>query len=115
MIRIHLRRENRAPAKPIPELTPGKLAQELIRRLRGPLHRETRREGYDTSNCKEGSPRGKTQAWEEGFVTINSLGILSRYLWKHNIDGYALLKFVKYFKTIGNSVLLQSHQEDLRV
>ncbi|CAL9090819.1 unnamed protein product [Musa textilis] len=39
--------------------------------------------------------------------------ILSRYLWKHNIDGYVLLKFVKYFKTTENFILHQSHQIDL--
>ena len=36
--------------------------------------------------------------------------ILSRYFWKHNIAGYDLLKSVKYFGTIRNFVLHQSHR-----
>jgi len=36
--------------------------------------------------------------------------ISSRYWRRLNTDGYALLKYVKYLKTTGTSVLLQNHQ-----
>ena len=41
--------------------------------------------------------------------------ISSRYWRKLNTDGYALLKYVKYWKTTGTSVLLQNHQTDHQV
>ncbi|KAG6516502.1 hypothetical protein ZIOFF_026967 [Zingiber officinale] len=36
--------------------------------------------------------------------------IFSRYSLKHNIGGYALLKFVKYFRTTRSSILRQNRQ-----